>query len=74
MFQHPGAARRLAMANMKLISTLRAAAQAEIAERETDRAVILQVVEDELVKLTEMIEQLTERVTELERTRPTFSG
>jgi hypothetical protein len=62
------------MANMKLISLFDAAIKAEGAERQNDREVILQVVEDELVKLTEMIEQLTERVDKLEARRPTLSG
>jgi arginine deiminase len=62
------------MANMKLISLFDAAIKAEGAERQNDHEVILQVVEDELVKLTEMIEQLTERVDKLEARRPTFSG
>jgi hypothetical protein len=62
------------MAHLKTISFVNAVVEAEAVERRADREVILQVVEDELVKLTEMIEQLTERVDKLEARRPTFSG
>jgi DNA mismatch repair ATPase MutS len=54
------------MANLKLISLFDAAIKAEGAERQNDREVILQVVEDELLELHKIIDELKERVDELE--------
>jgi hypothetical protein len=47
-----------------------AAIKAEAAEREADREAILHVVEDEIVKLHEIIDLLARRVTDLEAARP----
>jgi uncharacterized protein YaaN involved in tellurite resistance len=50
------------------------AIQAEASERTADRDALLQVMEAEIDKLTEIIQQLAQRVTDLEARRPTFSG
>ena len=46
-----------------------AAIKAEAAERAADRDAMLQVMEAELDKLYEIIQQLAQRVTDLEATR-----
>jgi uncharacterized protein YaaN involved in tellurite resistance len=51
-----------------------AAIQAEIAERVADRDALLQVMEAEIDKLSEIIQRLADRVTDLEAGRSTFSG
>jgi DNA mismatch repair ATPase MutS len=54
------------MANMKLISLVDAAIKAEGAERQNDREIILQVMEDELLELHKIIDELKDRLDNLE--------
>jgi hypothetical protein len=62
------------MAGVKITAFVDAAAQAATAEREADRAAVLALVADELIKLHEIIDGLVTRVDKLEAMRPTFSG
>jgi uncharacterized protein YaaN involved in tellurite resistance len=50
------------------------AIQAEASERAADRDAMLQVMEAEIDKLYEIVQQLAQRVTDLEARRPTLSG
>ena len=51
-----------------------AAIQAEAAERTADRDAMLQVMEAEIDKVYEIVQQLAQRVTDLEAARPTSGG
>jgi uncharacterized protein YaaN involved in tellurite resistance len=61
--------RGLVMSGAKIDQAL----QAEAAERAADRDAILQVMEAELDKLSEIIQQIAQRVTDLEASRTTLS-
>ena len=62
------------MAGVKITSFLEAVRLAEEDERRLDREAVLSVVEEEIDKLNEIIEDLRARVERLEAARPTFSG
>jgi ubiquinone biosynthesis protein UbiJ len=74
MFRATGTARPFTMAGVKITSFVDAIAQVAEEERRLDREALLGVVEEEIDKLNEIIEDLRARVERLEAARPTFSG
>jgi uncharacterized protein YaaN involved in tellurite resistance len=70
MFRMLPELRGLVMSGAKIDQAL----QAEAAERAADRDAILQVMEAELDKLSEIIQQIAQRVTDLEASRPIDRG